>query len=60
MSRPKRERRSVVAVEAIGPYALVRVTRARPEPFGRTSKTSDGGAQSPAYTAPLPSGSDCR
>src|SRR5689334_18065777 len=27
MSRPRRERRSVVAVEAIGPYALVRVTR---------------------------------
>jgi dihydroorotate dehydrogenase electron transfer subunit len=27
MSRPRRERRSVVAVEAIGPYVLVRVTR---------------------------------
>ena len=32
MSRPKRERRSVVAVEAIGPYALVRVTRGSLEP----------------------------
>ncbi len=27
MSRPRRERRRVVAVEAVGPYALVRVDR---------------------------------
>ena len=32
MSRPRRERRSVVAVEAVGPYALVRVTRGSLEP----------------------------
>src|SRR4051812_26876712 len=32
MSRPRRERRSVVAVEAIGPYVLVRVTRGRLDP----------------------------
>jgi NAD(P)H-flavin reductase len=32
MSRPKRERRSVVAVEAIGPYVLVRVTRGSLDP----------------------------
>ena len=32
MSRPRRERRNVVAVEAIGPYALVRVTRGSLEP----------------------------
>ena len=32
MSRPRRERRSVVAVEAVGPYALVRVTRGSLDP----------------------------
>ena len=32
MSRPRRERRSVVAVEAIGSYALVRVTRGSLDP----------------------------
>jgi len=32
MSRPRRERRSVVAVEAIGPYALVRVMRGSLDP----------------------------
>jgi NAD(P)H-flavin reductase len=32
MSRPRRERRSVVAVEAIGPYSLVRVTRGSLDP----------------------------
>jgi NAD(P)H-flavin reductase len=32
MSRPRRERRSVLAVEAIGPYALVRVTRGSLDP----------------------------
>jgi dihydroorotate dehydrogenase electron transfer subunit len=32
MSRPRRERRSVVAVEAIGPYALVRVDRGGIDP----------------------------
>src|SRR5690349_23401021 len=32
MSRPRRERRSVVAVEAVGPYALVRVTRGSTDP----------------------------
>jgi dihydroorotate dehydrogenase electron transfer subunit len=32
MSRPRRERRSVVAVEAIGPYVLVRVTRGSLDP----------------------------
>jgi NAD(P)H-flavin reductase len=32
MSRPRRERRSVVAVEAIGPYALVRVARGALDP----------------------------
>jgi len=32
MSRPRRERRSVVAVEAIGPYALVRVSRGSLDP----------------------------
>ena len=32
MSRPRRERRSIVAVEAIGPYALVRVTRGSLDP----------------------------
>jgi dihydroorotate dehydrogenase electron transfer subunit len=32
MSRPRRERRSVVAVEAVGPYVLVRVTRGAIEP----------------------------
>jgi dihydroorotate dehydrogenase electron transfer subunit len=32
MSRPRRERRSVVAVEAIGPYGLVRVTRGSLDP----------------------------
>jgi NAD(P)H-flavin reductase len=34
MSRPRRERRSVVAVEAVGPYALVRVDRGTLEPGG--------------------------
>jgi dihydroorotate dehydrogenase electron transfer subunit len=32
MSRPRRERRSVVAVEAVGPYSLVRVARGGVEP----------------------------
>jgi len=32
MSRPRRERRRVVAVEAIGPYALVRVDRGSLDP----------------------------
>jgi NAD(P)H-flavin reductase len=32
MSRPRRERRRVVAVEAVGPYALVRVERGTIEP----------------------------
>ena len=32
MSRPRRERRSVVAVEAIGPYALVRLDRGGIDP----------------------------
>jgi NAD(P)H-flavin reductase len=32
MSRPRRERRSVVAVEAVGPYALVRVERGTIDP----------------------------
>jgi NAD(P)H-flavin reductase len=32
MSRPRRERRSVVAVEAVGPYALVRVDRGAIDP----------------------------
>jgi len=32
MSRPRRERRSVVAVEACGPYALVRVDRGTIDP----------------------------
>ena len=32
MSRPARERRSVLAVEPVGPYALVRVARGRIEP----------------------------
>jgi dihydroorotate dehydrogenase electron transfer subunit len=32
MSRPRRERRSVVAVEAVGPYALVRVERGGIDP----------------------------
>jgi dihydroorotate dehydrogenase electron transfer subunit len=32
MSRPRRERRSVAAVEAVGPYALVRVTRGSLDP----------------------------
>jgi len=32
MSKPRRERRSVVAVEAIGPYALVRVDRGGLDP----------------------------
>ena len=32
MSKPRRERRSVVAVEAVGPYALVRVDRGGIEP----------------------------
>jgi len=32
MSRPRRERRSVVAVEAVGPYALVRVERGGLDP----------------------------
>jgi dihydroorotate dehydrogenase electron transfer subunit len=32
MSRPRRERRNVIAVEAIGPYALVRVTRGSLDP----------------------------
>ena len=32
MSRPRRERRSVVAVEAVGPYVLVRVERGGVEP----------------------------
>ena len=32
MSRPRRERRNVVAVEAIGPYALVRVARGSLDP----------------------------
>lgn len=32
MSRPRRERRSVVTVEAVGPYALVRVERGSLDP----------------------------
>ena len=32
MSRPRRERRNVVAVEAVGPYVLVRVTRGSLDP----------------------------
>src|SRR3954471_14876225 len=32
MSRPARERRKVVAVEAVGPYALVRVDRGGIDP----------------------------
>src|SRR4051794_21474245 len=32
MSNPRRERRSVVAVEAVGPYALVRVERGGIDP----------------------------
>jgi len=32
LSRPRRERRSVAAVEAVGPYALVRVTRGSLDP----------------------------
>src|SRR5919199_234337 len=32
MSRPRRERRNVVAVDAVGPYALVRVDRGGLEP----------------------------
>ena len=32
MSKPRRERRSVVAVEAVGPYALVRVERGNLDP----------------------------
>jgi NAD(P)H-flavin reductase len=32
MSRPRRERRKVVAVEAVGPYALVRVERGSLDP----------------------------
>jgi dihydroorotate dehydrogenase electron transfer subunit len=32
MSKPRRERRSVVAVEAVGPYALLRVDRGGIEP----------------------------
>jgi NAD(P)H-flavin reductase len=32
MSRPRRERRSVVAVESIGPYSLVRITRGSLDP----------------------------
>ena len=32
MSRPRRERRSVVAVEAVGPYALVRLARGDIDP----------------------------
>ncbi|MFL5954595.1 MAG: dihydroorotate dehydrogenase electron transfer subunit [Gaiellaceae bacterium] len=32
MSKPRRERRSVLAVEAVGPYALVRVDRGGLEP----------------------------
>jgi NAD(P)H-flavin reductase len=32
MSKPRRERRSVVAVEAVGPYALVRVERGGLDP----------------------------
>jgi dihydroorotate dehydrogenase electron transfer subunit len=32
MSKPRRERRSVVAVEAVGPYALVRVERGGVDP----------------------------
>ena len=32
MSKPRRERRSVVAVEAVGPYALVRVERGGIDP----------------------------
>jgi NAD(P)H-flavin reductase len=32
MSKPRRERRKVVAVEAVGPYALVRVERGTIEP----------------------------
>jgi NAD(P)H-flavin reductase len=32
MSKPRRERRSVVAVEAVGPYALVRLERGGLEP----------------------------
>ena len=32
MSRPRRERRSVVAVEAVGPYVLVRVARGGLDP----------------------------
>src|SRR5207253_5091086 len=32
MSRPRRERRSVTAVEGVGPYALLRVDRGGLEP----------------------------
>ncbi|MGZ4131379.1 MAG: hypothetical protein ACXVPR_11225, partial [Actinomycetota bacterium] len=32
MSRPRRERRRVVAVEAVGPYALLRVERGTIDP----------------------------
>jgi NAD(P)H-flavin reductase len=32
MSRPRRERRSVTAVEALGPYALIRVDRGQLDP----------------------------
>jgi dihydroorotate dehydrogenase electron transfer subunit len=32
LSRPRRERRSVAAVDAVGPYALVRVTRGSLDP----------------------------
>ncbi len=32
MSKPRRERRSVVAVDAVGPYALVRVSRGGVDP----------------------------
>ena len=32
MPRPRRERRSVVAVEAVGPYTLVRIDRGSLDP----------------------------
>ena len=32
MSKPRRERRSVTAVEALGPYALIRVDRGQLDP----------------------------
>ena len=32
MSKPRRERRNVTAVEALGPYALIRVDRGQLDP----------------------------